>query len=85
MTRKIFAAPIAALVLMAAAPVPSAALAAESSQPQTATAGQPKQAPAKAERKFCKTFYMSGSHARSERLCLTRAQWKEYNDAAPED
>ena len=85
MTRTIFAAPIAALVLIAAAPVPSAALASNASQAPSASDGKSGDAPAKADRKFCKTFYMSGSHARRERLCLTRAQWKEYNDAATED
>ena len=85
MTRKIFAAPIAALALIAAAPVPSAALA-SNSQPQSASGGQSGEAPAaKSERKICKTFYMSGSHVRSERLCLTRAQWKEYNETQAED
>ena len=83
MTRKIFAAPIAALALIAAAPVPSAALA-SNSQSQNAS-GQSGEAPAaKGERKICKTFHMSGSHARPERLCMTRAQWKEF-DAAQDD
>lgn len=85
MIRTIFAAPIAALVLIAAAPVPSAALASNSSQPQGVSGSQSGQPPAKAERKICKTFYMSGSHARSERLCLTKAQWKEYNDSQAEN
>ena len=81
MTRKIFAAPIAALALIAAAPVPSAALA-SNSQSQASSSGQSGEAPAaKSERKICKTFHMSGSHARAERLCLTRAQWKEFDDA----
>ena len=85
MTRKIFAAPIAALALIAAAPVPSAALASNSSQPQSASGSQRGDAPAKAERKICKTFHMSGSHAKAERLCLTRAQWKDFNDAQEEN
>jgi hypothetical protein len=85
MTRKIFAAPIAALALIAAAPVPSAAMA-SNSQPQSVSSDRSGQAqPAKAERKICRTFYMSGSHVRGERLCLTRAQWKEYNESAGED
>ena len=82
MTRKIFAAPIAALALIAAAPVPSAALASNNSQPTSATGSRSGDAAsAKSERKICKTFHMSGSHAKPERLCLTRAQWKEFNDA----
>jgi hypothetical protein len=81
MTRKIFAAPIAALVLIAAAPAPSVALA-SNSQPQSVSGNQSGEASAaKSERKICKTFYMSGSHVRGERLCMTRAQWKEFNEA----
>jgi hypothetical protein len=81
MTRKILAAPIAALALIAAAPVPSAVLA-SNSQPQSVSSGQSGEAPAaKGERKICKKFYMSGSHVRGERLCLTRAQWKDFNEA----
>jgi hypothetical protein len=83
MTRRIFAAPIAALTLIAAAPVPSAALA-SNSQSQSSESGKSDEArAAKGDRKICKTFHMSGSHARSERLCMTRAQWKEF-DAAQE-
>ncbi|HEY5720849.1 MAG TPA: hypothetical protein VIT45_00865 [Allosphingosinicella sp.] len=85
MTRKIFAAPIAALVLIAAAPVPSAALAGNSDQ-QSATGSQSQKArTAKAERKICRTFYMSGSHVKGERLCLTPAQWKEFNESQSEN
>ena len=84
MTRKIFAAPIAALALIAAAPVPSSALA-SNSQSQPSSNGQSGQAPAaKGERKICKTFQTTGSHARPERLCMTRAQWKEF-DALQEE
>ena len=84
MTRKIFAAPIAALALIAAAPVPSAALAGNS-QSQSSPSGETRDTTAaKSERKICKTFHMSGSHARADRLCLTRAQWKEF-DAAQEE
>ena len=79
MTRKIFSAPIAALALIAAAPAPSAALAGNS-QPQSASGNSSEGArAAKSERKICRTFYMSGSHVKGERLCLTRAQWKEFN------
>ena len=86
MTRKIFAAPIAALALIAAAPVPSAALASSSSQDETATGSQSREAPAaKGERKICRKFYMSGSHVKGERLCMTRAQWKEFNEAQSEN
>ena len=89
MSRKIFAAPIAALALIAAAPVPSAALAsanANASEPQanSARSGEAGK-PAKAERKICKTFTMTGSHTRSERLCLTRAQWKDFEAAQEEN
>ena len=83
MTRKIFAAPIAALALIAAAPVPSAALAGNSDQ-QTATGSQSRAPAAKSERKICKTFNTTGSHAKPERLCMTRAEWKEF-DALQEE
>lgn len=84
MTRKIFAAPIAALALIAAAPVPSAALAGNG-QSQASSNGQSGQTPAaKSERKICKYFANSASRMRGERLCLTPAQWKEF-DAAQEE
>ena len=85
MSRKIFAAPIAALALIAAAPVPSAALASNSEQPASASQSAESGKPAKAERKICKSFTMSGSNMRSERLCLTRAQWKDFYAAQEEN
>jgi hypothetical protein len=32
------------------------------------------------ERKICKRFDNSASRLRSERLCLTKAEWKKFDD-----
>ena len=78
MFNKAFAAPLAALALIAAAP-PSAALA-SNDQPDnsSAQAQQSNSDTPKAERKICKNFEMTASHMRGQRLCLTRAQWREF-------
>ena len=43
-----------------------------------------RRATAKDERKTCKTFDMTASHVR-ERLCMTRAQWKKFDEQQAED
>lgn len=34
----------------------------------------------KAERKICRTYPATESRMKSTRLCLTRAQWKKFED-----
>ncbi|MDB5691122.1 MAG: hypothetical protein JWO81_185 [Alphaproteobacteria bacterium] len=36
---------------------------------------------AKAEPKICKTFENTASRMKAERLCLTRQEWKKFDDA----
>ena len=77
MSGRIIAVPFAALALIAAAPVPSAALAGSAQGNSSADSSGQQGKAAKPERKICKNFDMSGSHI-PERLCLTRAQWREF-------
>jgi hypothetical protein len=74
--------PIAALVLVAAAPAPSAALASSGEQ-QNVTSDQfgGSDATAKGERKICKTLANTARRTDTKRLCMTRAEWREFNDA----
>jgi hypothetical protein len=81
MFRKAYAAPLAALALIAAAPVPSAALASNDDQRNASASQAGDDTSAKAERKTCKTFPDTVSRMHSKRLCLTQAQWREFNAA----
>jgi hypothetical protein len=73
----------AALLVLAAAPVlaergrPDAA-ASEATAPSEPTATG---APAKAEPRICRTFENSASRMKSERVCLTRQEWKKFDAA----
>jgi hypothetical protein len=80
MFRKAFAAPLAAIALMAAAPAPSIAMASNDQGNSSVTqSDQGNGETPKQERKICKSFDQSGSHMRAKRLCLTQAQWREFN------
>ena len=82
MFRKVYAAPFAALILAAAAPaVPTAALASGQEQQNASGSSGGSAEPAKAERKICKNFPDTVSRMRTKRLCLTQAQWREFEDA----
>ena len=82
MFRQACFAPLAALVLIAAAPVPTAGLAGsqDGESGSAASSGQPADS-ARAERKTCKNFPDTVSRMRTKRLCLTQAQWREFEDA----
>ena len=81
MFRKSHLIPIAALVLIAAAP-PSVALASNGEQ-QNLTSEQSggSDSTAKAERKICKTLPDTARRTATKRLCMTRAEWREFNAA----
>jgi hypothetical protein len=50
-------------------------------QDTSATAAQaPTDATPKAERKTCRTFQNTASRMKSERLCLTREEWRKFED-----
>jgi hypothetical protein len=70
--------PVAALALIAAAPAPSAALASNAGESGSVTASAPGAKADKGERKICRTFEATGSRTRGEKLCLTKAKWKEF-------
>ena len=81
MVHKACAAPLAALLLIAAAPaVPATALASSEEQSSASASSGQSALPAKAERKICKRFADTTSRMRSTRLCLTRAEWREFEE-----
>ena len=73
MNRTAIFAPLAALSMIVAA-APAAATAKGQDAPETASAG-------KAEKKTCRRFDDSTSRMKSTKLCLTKAQWKKFEDA----
>jgi hypothetical protein len=82
MFRKIYAVPLAALILTAAAPAaPGVAMASNQEQSNAAGSSQESNETAKAERKTCKNFPDTVSRMRTKRLCLTKEQWREFEDA----
>lgn len=68
-TSRIFA-PLAAAMLIAAGAAPAAA---KPGQGSSSAADQ-------GERKICKTFHMTGSRVRAEKLCLTKSEWKKFDE-----
>ena len=82
MFHKACVAPFAALALIAAAPAPSAGLAGgQDREAGSATSSSQAADSAKAERKTCKNLPDTVSRMRTRRLCLTREQWREFEDA----
>ena len=64
----------------------AAALALIAGTPAFAAKGQNEQAAGgsgaktKSERKICRTFENSASRMKQEKLCLTRAEWKKFEE-----
>ena len=77
MTKTRFFAPLAAAALLAAGSAPAFAKS-EGSQNSSGSAAASAEA---GERKICKRFDNSASRLRSERLCLTKAEWKKFEAA----
>ena len=71
MSKSLFAA-AAALAVVASAP----AMARTQNEQGSAAAGQKKEA-----RKICRTFDNSASRMKTQRVCLTREQWKKFDSA----
>lgn len=71
---KMIFASTAALALVAGTP----AFAAKSQSEQVAGGASAK---AKSERKTCRTFSASESRMKRTRLCLSRADWKKFEEA----
>lgn len=72
MTKTSFLAPLAALSLLAAGAAPAFAKAQD--EQAAATAGSA------GEKKTCKTFQNTASRMKAQKLCLTKAQWKKFNN-----
>lgn len=77
MSIKLIFASTAALALIAGAPAHAAK---NESARALAAADGGAAAKAKGERKTCRTFDNSASRMKRERLCLTREQWKKFED-----
>jgi Ni/Co efflux regulator RcnB len=74
-TKLIFAA-TAAFALVAGAP----AQAAKSQDRQSSESeGGGAEAKAKGERKICRTFQRTESRMKSDKICMTRAEWKKFD------
>ncbi|HLL31724.1 MAG TPA: hypothetical protein VK403_12080 [Allosphingosinicella sp.] len=73
MSIKLIFASTAALALVAGTP----AFAAKGSQNEQASAAQ--SAGSKSQRKICKTFENTSSRMKQQRVCLTREEWKKYD------
>ncbi|MEA3063868.1 MAG: hypothetical protein QOJ27_296 [Sphingomonadales bacterium] len=81
MSIKLIFASTAALALIAGVP----AHAGRSQSEQSAESdGGGSRAKAKEERKTCRTFDNTETRMKRERLCLTREQWRKFDDAQSE-
>ena len=83
MSIKLIFASTAALALIAGAPADAAKGQAEralAAADGVAADGAAAGARAKNERKTCRTFDNSATRMKRERLCLTREQWKKFDD-----
>jgi hypothetical protein len=78
MSIKLIFASTAALALVAG--VPAYAAKSENGSALAAADGGTAGAKAKEERKTCRTFDNTASRMRRERLCLTREQWKKFEE-----
>ena len=69
-------------VIALAAMIASPALAAKGKSDAQATDASSQQAPAKdkSAQKTCRTYETTGSHAKPERLCMTRDEWRKFDD-----
>jgi predicted transglutaminase-like cysteine proteinase len=75
MTKTRIFAPIAAAALLAASGAPAFAKSQDSQG-----SGSVVSVEEKGERKICKRFQNSASRTRSERVCLTKTQWKKFQE-----
>lgn len=81
MSIKLIFASTAALALIAGAPAHAAKN--ESARALAAASGG-SEAKAKEERKTCRLFDNSTSRMKRERVCMTRDQWKKFEEAQKE-
>ena len=77
MSIKLIFASAAALALIAGAPVHAA----KSQGQQVADSGGGAGTKVKGERKTCRMFDNTATRLKRERLCLTREQWKKFEEA----
>jgi hypothetical protein len=81
MKRNILIAPAALLALLATPALAERGRSVAASEANAASPETQIDAQAKAEPKICKTFQNSVSRMKTERLCLTRDQWKKFDEA----
>jgi len=77
MSFKMIFASAAALALAAGTPAFAAKGSGQQPAAESGAAGQK----AKSERKKCRTFENSAMRTKRERLCLTAAEWKKFDEA----
>jgi hypothetical protein len=80
MSSKMILASVAALAMAAGTP----AFAAKDQNRQVGASDSDGGAGEKVEKKTCRTFPNSASRMKSERLCLTKAEWKKFEESQNE-
>jgi hypothetical protein len=81
MKRTIWIAPAALLVLLATPALADRGRSEAASEAAAQTADSAPDARAKAEPKICKTFQNTASRLKAERLCMTKDEWRRFDDA----
>jgi uncharacterized protein YdeI (BOF family) len=73
---------IALIALVALIATPAMAHKGKSAASTTEATASDQAAPTKdkAPQKTCRTYEMTGSHAKPERLCLTKDEWRKFDD-----
>ena len=77
MTKTRFFAPLAAAALLAAGAAPAFA---KSQDSQSSSVVSASASAGKSERTTCRRYQNSESRLKSERLCLTKTQWKKFEN-----
>jgi hypothetical protein len=80
MTRQALLAAAAALTMIATPALAERGRSSEAATTEAATAPAQASPDAKAEKKTCRTFQNTVSRMKSERLCLTREEWRKFED-----
>jgi hypothetical protein len=81
MKRTYLLAPAAMFALLATPALADKGRSDTSTSEATAPSAETADASAKAAPKICKTFQNSVSRMKAERLCMTKEQWKKFDEA----
>ena len=83
MTRQALLAAAAAFTMIATPALAERGHSSEAATTEVAATAPTQAAPApdaKAEKKTCRTYQNTASRMKSERLCLTREEWRKFDD-----